>query len=79
MHGNITAILRRFPSRKQAIEKLAAYDESFCLLCEDLADAEAALQKWENANSSMRDQRCAEFRELIDDLVKEVEVALSGR
>jgi hypothetical protein len=76
MHAIVTAATRRFPLQKQVIEERAARDESFCSLCEDLADAEAALMKWENSASPKRDQRCAEYRELIDGLAEEIAAAL---
>ncbi len=79
MDGNISAALRRFPSQKETIERLSVCDEAFRSLCEDLADAEDALRKWEQSDSPKRDQRCSEFRELVDDLAKEVETALTDR
>jgi hypothetical protein len=69
--------IRWFPSQRQAIEERAALDESFRSICEDLADAEVALQKIENSASPKRDQRCSEYRELIDSLAKEIAGVLS--
>jgi len=77
MNSNLAAAIRRFPSQKQMIEERAARDESFRPICEDLADAEVALRKWENSASPKRDQRCSEYRELIDSLAKEIAAALS--
>ena len=71
MSSNLAAVIRWFPSQKQAIEERAARDESFRSICEDLADAESALQKLENSQSPKRDQRCSEYRELVDSLAKE--------
>ena len=76
MYSNLVAAIRWFPSQRQAIEERAARDESFRSICEDLADAAVALQKIENSASPKRDQRCSEYRELVDSLAKEIAVAL---
>jgi len=77
MYSNLVAAIRWFPSQGQTIEERAARDESFRSICEDLADAEFALQKMENSTSPKHDQRCSEYRELVDSLAKEIAVALS--
>ena len=42
-------------------------------MCEDLAGAEStALQTLENSRSPKHDQRCSEYRELVDSLAKEI-------
>jgi hypothetical protein len=69
---------RRFPARKQAIEELAARDEEFRDLCIDFADAEAELQRWEQSTDPKREERCAEYAELVDDLAREIEAALDA-
>jgi len=76
MDQGITAAIRRFPARRQAIEERAARDEEFLSLCADLAEAEAALHQWEVRADPRRDQRCAEYRILADDLANEIEEAL---
>jgi hypothetical protein len=76
MDQGITAAIRRFPARRQAIEERAARDEEFLSLCADLAEAEAALHQWEIRADPRRNQRCAEYRILADDLANEIEEAL---
>jgi len=76
MDQGITAAIRRFPARRQAIEERAARDEEFFSLCADLAEAEAALHQWEIRADPRRNQRCAEYRILADDLANEIEEAL---
>lgn len=78
MAQDITAAVRRFPARRQAIEERAARDEEFLSLCADLAEAEAALHQWENRTDPRRDQRCAEYRILADELANEIEEALDA-
>jgi hypothetical protein len=69
---------RRFPARKQTIEELAARDEGFRDLCVDFADAEAELQRWEKSTGPKREERCAEYAELVGDLAREIEAALDA-
>ena len=72
MDEGLVAALRWFPGRQRALEALAAADESFRLLCADLAEAEGALQRWRVSASAARDQRCSEYEELIEGLVGEI-------
>jgi phage host-nuclease inhibitor protein Gam len=76
MDQSAFAAERRFPSRKQAIEERAARDEEFRDLCIDFADAEAELQRWEQSINPKREERCAEYAELVNDLAREIEAAL---
>jgi hypothetical protein len=80
MDEGVLAAVRRFPERRRAIEALAAGDEGFRSLCVDLADAEAALAGWRASTAAVRDARCAEYRDLVEDLAREVGTALgTGR
>jgi tRNA U34 5-methylaminomethyl-2-thiouridine-forming methyltransferase MnmC len=78
MAQDLSAAIRRFPARRQAIEERAARDEEFLSLCADLAAAEDALQRWEKRTDPRRDQRCAEYRILADELANEIEQALNS-
>ena len=46
-------------------------------MCADLAEAEAALSQWENRTDPRRNQRCAEYRILADELAEGIEQALN--
>jgi hypothetical protein len=72
MDESLVAAARWFPERQRAVEALAAADESFRLLCADLAEAEGALQRWRVSASTVRDQRCSEYEELVESLVGEI-------
>ncbi len=78
MDRGVYAAERRFPTRKQAIEDLAARDEEFRDLCIDFVDAEAELQRWEHSTGPKHEERCAEYAELVNDLAREIEVALDA-
>jgi hypothetical protein len=77
MHQAVQAAIARFPDRGHAIEELARADESFRSLCEDLAAAQTALVHWERSSSPVREARYAEYRELVRDLVAELEATLN--
>lgn len=53
-----------------------ARSEAFCDMCEELAEAELVLSKVDRVPSGLREARRAEWQELIDRLVGEVEAAL---
>jgi len=76
MHHAVQAAIARFPDRGHAIEDLARTDESFRSLCEDLAEAEAALARWERSSSPVRATRCAEYQNLVRDLAAELAAEL---
>ncbi len=79
MDEGVRAAVRRFPERRRAIETLAGRDEDFRSLCVDLADAETALVGWQASTAAVREARCAEYRDLVEDLAREVEAALEAR
>jgi hypothetical protein len=66
------AAIAPFPDRWHAIEELARTVEDFRSLCDDLAEAEAALVRWERSSSLMKEVRCAEHRDLVTDLAAEL-------
>jgi hypothetical protein len=76
MHYAVQAAIARFPDRGHAIAELARTDEGFQSLCEDFAEAEAALTRWERSSSSVKESRCAEYRELVRELAVEIEAEL---
>jgi hypothetical protein len=76
MDRRLLAAIAHFPDRGHAVEELARRDEEFLLLCADLAEAEAALSRWERSDTPVREARCAEYRELVRDLVGEIEATL---
>ncbi|MDF2809031.1 MAG: hypothetical protein K0S56_62 [Microvirga sp.] len=45
-------------------------------LCEDLAEAEAVLARWERSSSSVNEASCTEYRELVMDLAAELATEL---
>jgi hypothetical protein len=79
MDQSLLAAIARFPDRGRAIKELAVVDEDFRALCADLRDAEAALDGWERSPSPVREERCAEYRELAAGLADEIKTALDRR
>lgn len=78
MDQGVTAAQRHFPNRTKAIEDLAARDEEFRSLCDDFADAEAELKKWEKSADPKHEQRYAEYLVLVDDLANEIGAAIDA-
>ena len=76
MDESILVAIARFPDRSHAIADLARVDDDFCSLCADLADAEAAVVRWGRSDSPLRDARCSEYRDLVRDLLVEMEAEL---
>lgn len=79
MDQRLLAAVAHFPDCGHAIEELARRDEEFLLLCADLIEAETALREWERSDTSVREARCAEYRDLVRDLAIEVKAALNRR
>jgi hypothetical protein len=76
MPDGLHAAIQRFPEQRAAIEAMSARDDGFRTLCDDLAEAEAALSRWEGSTAPYRNERCAEYRELVASLTAELEAAL---
>ena len=71
--------IAHFPDRGRAITELAERDESFPSLCTDIADAEAALRRWEFSPLPERDIGCAEYLELARALAVEIGMERASR
>jgi hypothetical protein len=78
MDEGLLAAVQRFPDRQRALEALAARDEGFRSLCSDFADARAALQRWAESASAVRERRCAEYAELVESLATEIASSLDA-
>ena len=76
MDTGAVAAKRRFPDRSEAIDERAAHDEAFRDLCIDFGDAQAELERWRQSPDEKREERCAEYLELVVDLAREIEAAL---
>jgi hypothetical protein len=78
MSAGMQAAIRYFPNSVKEIETRGNQDQEFLLLCEDLADAEAALAKWKKSTAPQRELRSFEYQALVDELVAEVAAVLAG-
>ena len=72
----IAAAVHRFPERELEIHRLHQHDPEFAAVCEDLADALAALEHWRAVGAGARVE---EYRDLVDELAAEVLAALDAR
>lgn len=73
MDDGIAAVRLQFPDRVEAIDERASWDSVFREICRDFAEAQAEMAKWQASSDPQRDERCAEYRELIAGLGKEIE------
>jgi hypothetical protein len=78
MDDGLQAAIRRFPALRLAIEARTVRDEEFRLLCNDLAEAEAAISLWNGSTSPHRAKRISEYSDLADGLAAELKAALDG-
>ncbi|MBM6594358.1 hypothetical protein [Microvirga pudoricolor] len=76
MHHAVQAAIARFPDRGHAIAELATADDGFLSLCEDLVEAQEAVLHWERSTSPLGAARSDEYRELVKELVAELERTL---
>jgi hypothetical protein len=75
----VLAAVRRFPLRSLEIRRLAATDGSFRSLCEDLREAEEALERWSRVPSEQAASRRSEYNLLVEELASEVEGIVDRR
>ena len=77
MDRGLEAALRRFPLRHGELRRLARANETFLGMCRDLADAEAAFQRWSgNPVKVLNETRASEYGKLVSELVHEIEQML---
>ncbi|RYG98935.1 MAG: hypothetical protein EON58_05575 [Alphaproteobacteria bacterium] len=76
MDKGVAAVRLQFPTRVQAIDELSSRDAVFCEICRDFAEAQTELARWNASSEAIRDERIAEYSELLSALGKEIEDAL---
>lgn len=79
MDRGVLAALRRFPRRSLEITRLAVADSSFRSLCEDLREAEEALERWSRMPSDQSATRRSEYNLLVEELASEIEGIVDRR
>jgi uncharacterized protein YhaN len=70
------AAVRRFPQLEMTIARLMKNNEAFRDICEELAEAELALSLVDRVRPELREARRAEWQELVDQSVGELQAAL---
>jgi len=71
-------IRERFPDKKQSIDLLMAQDPEFLTLCEDHDACVDALRYWAKSKAPEAETKVNEYRDLIQELEKEVTEALEA-
>ncbi|BCH24021.1 hypothetical protein MesoLjLb_38060 [Mesorhizobium sp. L-8-3] len=72
----LSAALRRFPELELTIRRMIVADQNFRDMCEELAEAEAALSRADQLPLPIRAARKAEWQDLVERLAREVDAAL---
>lgn len=72
----LQAVMRRFPEHARAIEHLAEHDETFRDICEELVEAEKALESAQSGPEQLRKARGEEWQGLIERLTAQIAEAL---
>lgn len=79
MGSKLQAIVQWLPLRGKEIERLAEKSDTFLGICEDFADAEAALEHWTAAAPGARTEaRKSEYSTLVEELANEIEQMLDS-
>jgi len=79
MDRGVLAAIRLLPKYRKSIEELVLLSDSFRTLCGDIAEAELALERWENSILPGKEARCAEYRSIINGLEAELRQAIHER
>jgi hypothetical protein len=79
MDRGVLAAVRRFPQRSLEIRRLAVSDATFRSLCEDLREAEEALDRWSRLPSEQAVSRRSEYNLLVEELAHEIEGIVDRR
>ncbi|MDL2400406.1 hypothetical protein [Rhizobium mayense] len=75
----LSSVLRRFSEHEFTIHRTLETDQTFVDLCEELAVAEAALANVDQFPPTVRSERRAEWQDIVERLLKEIEVALQEK
>lgn len=79
MDRGVLAAVRRFPQRSLEIRRLALADSTFRSLCEDLAEAELALARWQQMTTEQAASRRSEYDLLVEELAIEINSIVDRR
>jgi acyl-CoA reductase-like NAD-dependent aldehyde dehydrogenase len=72
MGNGVEFVNGSFKEHGKIIEEVAARDEGFRDMCDDFLTAHDEKLQWERSSAPERDERIAEYEELIDSLRMEI-------
>jgi hypothetical protein len=78
MGNGVGFVKRAFEKRDKVIDELAARNEGFRDLCDDFEIANNEEERWRQSTAPERDERIAEYKELIEIMRIEIEQALEA-
>jgi hypothetical protein len=78
MGNGVGFVKRAFEKRDKVIDELAARNEGFRDLCDDFEIANNEEERWRQSTAPERDERIAEYKELIEIMRIEIKQALEA-
>jgi hypothetical protein len=78
MGNGVEFVKRAFEKRDKVIDELAARNEGFRDLCDDFEIANNEEERWRQSTAPERDERIAEYKELIEIMRIEIKQALEA-
>ena len=70
--NSLFLVVQRFPNRKESVRKLFRESESFRSLCDDFSSCSEALERWNRSSSPEVPQLREEYKDLLQELEKEI-------
>lgn len=77
MEKGVEFVKTCFEPQAKAIEELGVRSEGFRDLCDDFATASSEKWEWEQSSAPERDDRIAEYAEILNSLQMEIEQTLA--
>jgi len=72
IHSSLLYVLKRFPSRKDAICRFFRENEEFQTICDDYWRCLEAIKRWDQSQSEEAPSRSREYADLLQELEMEI-------
>lgn len=77
IHPSLFLVMKNFPNRKDALQKMYRNSDSFQALCENYQECSTALNYWARSESAQASERHREYLTLLQEIEKEIIQALN--
>ena len=72
IHSSMLYVLKRFPSRRNAICRFFRENEDFQTICDDYRSCLEAIKRWDQSQSEEAPSRSREYADLLQELEMEI-------